>query len=172
MSCRDAGTHLIIGCDANSHRTSWRSTNTNNRGESLFNYITANGLDIMNTGNRPTFVTSNRQEVIDITVAALYIGNLTTDWHVTEEVSCSDHRYTRFTAMGIDHSVETFGNPRRTDWESFRTDLSGSLRVRSDKVRDCTDLQIAAQQFQDADAFTYNENCPLILRRNNRNISW
>ncbi len=47
----------------------------------------------MNRGNRPTFVTSNSQEVIDITVATICIGNLMKDWHVTEEVSCSDHRY-------------------------------------------------------------------------------
>jgi len=57
MGCRAEGTHLIVGCDANSHHTSWGSTN-NNRGESLFNYITANELDIMNRGNKPTFVTS------------------------------------------------------------------------------------------------------------------
>jgi hypothetical protein len=43
--CRAEGTHLIISCDANSHHTSWGSTNTNNRGESIFNYIMANGLD-------------------------------------------------------------------------------------------------------------------------------
>jgi splicing factor 45 len=67
--CRTIGTHLIIGCDANSHHTSWGITNINNRGEYLFNYITANGLDIMNRGNRPTFVTSKRQEVIDIKIA-------------------------------------------------------------------------------------------------------
>ena len=85
--------HLNIGCDANLHHTSWGSTNTNNRGESLFNYITANGLDIMNRGNGPTIVTSNRQEVTDITTATLYIGNLINNRHVTEEVSCSDHRY-------------------------------------------------------------------------------
>ena len=115
MSCRAAGTHLIIGCDANSHHTSWGSTNTNNRGESLFNYIMANGLDIINRGNKPTFVTSNRQEVIDITIATLYIGNLMKDWHVTEEVSCSGHSYIRFTVMGIDHTVVTFCNPRRTN---------------------------------------------------------
>ena len=41
MGCRAPGTHPIIGCDANSHHTSWGSTNTNNRGESLFNYIMA-----------------------------------------------------------------------------------------------------------------------------------
>jgi hypothetical protein len=32
-----------------------------------------NGLDVMNKGNRPTFVTSNRQEVIDITISTFYL---------------------------------------------------------------------------------------------------
>jgi hypothetical protein len=36
---REEGSHLIIGYDANSHHSAWGSTNTNNRGESLFNYI-------------------------------------------------------------------------------------------------------------------------------------
>jgi len=132
----------------------------------------AHGLDIINIGNRPTFVPANRQEVIDITIATLYIGNLIKDWNVTEEVSCSDHRYIRFTVMGIDHSVVTFRNPRRTDWESFRTNLQVCLQVMPDKIRDCTDLEIAAQQFQDAIAFTYNENCHLTTRKYNRNTSW
>ena len=100
MGCKNAGTHLTIGCDANSHHTSWGSTNTNKRGESLFNYIMANGLDIMNSSKRPNFVTSNRQEVINITIAILYTGNLIKDWHVTEEASCSDHRYVHFTING------------------------------------------------------------------------
>jgi len=100
--CRADGTHLIVGCDANLHHASWGSTNINNRGESLFNYIMANGLDIMNRGNKPTFVTSNRQEVIDITIATVYVGNCIKDWNVTEEVSCSDHRYICFTVTGID----------------------------------------------------------------------
>jgi len=39
----------------------------------------------MNRGNRPTFVTSNRQEVIYITIATLHAGNFIKDWHVTEE---------------------------------------------------------------------------------------
>ena len=60
---------------------------------SPFNYIMANGMDMINRGNRPTFVMSNRQEVIDITIATFHAGKLIKDWHVTEEVSCSDHRY-------------------------------------------------------------------------------
>jgi hypothetical protein len=141
---RAEGTHLIIGCDVNSHHTSWGNTNINNRGESLFNYIIANGLDIMNKGNGPTFVTCNRQEVIDITIATFYTGNFIKNWHVSEEVSCSDHRYIRFTVTGINRSVEVYLNPRRTDWESFRTDLSGCLCKMTDKINDFVDPETAA----------------------------
>ena len=42
VGCRAEGTHLIIGCDANSYHISWESTNISNRGEPLFNYIMAN----------------------------------------------------------------------------------------------------------------------------------
>jgi splicing factor 45 len=38
MECRVGKTHLIIGCDANAHHTSWGSFDNYNRGESLFNY--------------------------------------------------------------------------------------------------------------------------------------
>ena len=132
----------------------------------------ANRLDIMNRGNRPTFLTSNRQEVIDITIGTLYAGNLTKDWHVIEEVSCSDHRYIQFTVMGIDHSVERYRNPRRTDWESFRTDLLSCLCGMTDKINKFTDLEIAANQLQEAIAFAYNENCPLTVMGYTRNTSW
>jgi hypothetical protein len=79
----------------------------------------ANGLDIMNIGNRPTVVTSNRQEVIDITIATLYAGNFNKNWHASEDVSCSDHRYIRFIFTAIDRSIEVYRNPRKTGWKSF-----------------------------------------------------
>jgi hypothetical protein len=102
----------------------------------------------MNTSNRPNFVTSNRQEVIDIMIATFYPGNFIKDWHVTEEVSCSDHRYFQFTVMGIDCLVEIYSNPRRTDWESFRTDLSGCLRDVKDRIIYFIKLETAARQFR------------------------
>jgi len=74
--CRANGTRLIVGCDANWHHTSWRSTNINNRGEFLFNFIMANGLDIMIRGNKPTFLTFNRKEVIDIRLPQFRLANV------------------------------------------------------------------------------------------------
>jgi hypothetical protein len=40
------------------------------------------------------------------------------------------------------------------------------------KINNFTDLEIAANQLQDAIALAYNENCPLTVRENNRNTSW
>jgi hypothetical protein len=85
MRGRAEGSHLITGCDANGHHTSWGNMNINNRGECLYIYIMAIGFDLMNRSSRPTFVTSNRQEVIDITIATFYAGNFIKDRHVTEE---------------------------------------------------------------------------------------
>jgi hypothetical protein len=42
----------------------------------------------------------------------------------------------------------------------------------ADKINNFIDLKIAADQFQDAISVAYNENCPLIVRRNSRNTSW
>jgi hypothetical protein len=110
----------------------------------------ANGLDIMNKSNRPIFVTCNKQEVMDINIVTFYAGNFIKNWHVSEEVSCSDHRYIRFTVTGTNRSIEVYRNPRRTDWESFGTDLSGCLCKMMDKVNDFVDLETAAEEFQEA----------------------
>jgi tRNA G10 N-methylase Trm11 len=40
------------------------------------------------------------------------------------------------------------------------------------KITNFMDLETAARQFQYAIIYTYNENFPLTMRRNNRNISW
>jgi hypothetical protein len=70
------GSQLILGCDANAHHTVWGSTNTNQGGESLLGFITANNLTIANQGNKPTFITAVRKEVFDVTTTTQYIGTL------------------------------------------------------------------------------------------------
>jgi hypothetical protein len=41
-------------------------------------------------------VVSNRKEVIDLTLGTNEIANLVGNWHVSDEVSLSDHRYICF----------------------------------------------------------------------------
>lgn len=48
--CIKQGMPYIIGCDANSHHSSWGSTNINNRGESLYNYFLDVDSIVLNEG--------------------------------------------------------------------------------------------------------------------------
>jgi hypothetical protein len=68
--------------------------------------------------------------------------------------------------------VEVFRNPRRADWGSFRTDLSGSPGSITKKITDFVGLETAVSRFQDAIISVYNDNCPLTARGNSRNVPW
>jgi len=64
------GQYFVIGCDAIAHRQQWGSTDKNEMGESLFNYLLSTRLLICNRGNIPTFIIKNRQEVLDLTLVS------------------------------------------------------------------------------------------------------
>jgi hypothetical protein len=93
--CRN-NLQLIAGCDANAHHIAWGSTSINPRGRSLLEYLVSANLNILNKGNKPTFVVSNRQKIIDLTLGTDKVGDLVSDWHVSDETSLSDHRYILF----------------------------------------------------------------------------
>jgi hypothetical protein len=65
--CSTSRKQLIIGCDANSHHILLGSMDINPRGESLVEFLVSSNLNILNWGNEPAFVISNRREVIDLT---------------------------------------------------------------------------------------------------------
>jgi hypothetical protein len=94
--CHSRKKQLITGCDANAQHTLWGSTGVNPRRESLMQYLVSSNLYILNCGNEPTFVVSNRKEVIDLTLGTNEIANLVSNCHVSDEVSLSDHRYISF----------------------------------------------------------------------------
>ena len=57
----------VIGTDANAHHTVWGSSNVNTRGMNLLKYCATANLLICNVGNKPTFRTRKREEVLDLT---------------------------------------------------------------------------------------------------------
>ena len=54
----------VIGTDANAHHTVWGSSNVNARGMDLLMYCASANLRICNVGNKPTFRTRKREEVL------------------------------------------------------------------------------------------------------------
>ncbi|XP_023024598.1 uncharacterized protein [Leptinotarsa decemlineata] len=121
-ACQAEGLQLIIGCDANAHHLTWGSTNTNERGEHLLQFIMANNLDILNISNKPTFVNARCSEVIDVTIGTTFVSNYVRKWNVSDEESCSDHRHINFEIGGIQTSILTYQNPRKTNWGAYTVD--------------------------------------------------
>jgi hypothetical protein len=78
---------VIVGCDANAYHIVWGSMDINARRECLMEYLVSTNLSILNKGNEPTFEISNKEEVIDLTLGTDKIGDLVTNWHVSDEIS-------------------------------------------------------------------------------------
>ena len=68
--CETKNFSLIVGSDCNSHHEIWGSSDTNNRGENLLDFIFNSNLHILNKGNTHTSADARRQEVLDITLAS------------------------------------------------------------------------------------------------------
>ena len=58
----------VIGTDANAHHTVWGSTNVNLTGMELLTYSVSTNLYFCNVGNKPTFRTKIREEMLDLTL--------------------------------------------------------------------------------------------------------
>jgi hypothetical protein len=158
--CYNKKKQLIIGCDANAHHTLWGSTGVNPREESLIEYLVSSNLYILNRVNEPTFVVSNRKEVIDLTPGTNEIANLVSNWHVSDETSLSDHRYICFELGNISINQVTYRNPRRTNWESYKDDLKGKLETLPRKIRTIKNIDGSFYQLQRAIISSYYRSCP------------
>lgn len=126
---------IIIGCDANSHHENWGSTNINSRGQALLEYLANTELEILNTGGEHTFVTSRRQETMDITLCSRSLLGGIRNWKVSSEASMSDHRYIDFLLEADPAEISLNRNPRKANWQLFRSIvMEGRLRWKISKV--------------------------------------
>ena len=82
--CEQNNLPLIIGCDTNSHHIAWGNTSNNSRGHVLAEFVASTNLEMIYVGGKLTFVSGNRQSVIDVTLATPPIVHDIEDWSVTE----------------------------------------------------------------------------------------
>ena len=94
--CKQKSKCLIMGCDANAHNLLWGSTNTNNRGELLAEFVLCENLEVLNRGSEHTFANRLRKETIDVTIASIRHADRITGWKVSSEMTRSDHRAITF----------------------------------------------------------------------------
>ena len=113
------GVGFVIGSDANVYNTVWRSSDTNTRGDVLWEFIVSTRLVVCKRGHETTFVVANRREVLDITLASIGMAETFTDWRVDVVPSLSDQRTIIFTLMEVTVVLEVRRNIKRTDWGIF-----------------------------------------------------
>ncbi|XP_055859336.1 uncharacterized protein LOC129921503 [Episyrphus balteatus] len=143
---------LIIGCDANAYHTVWGSTDMNDR--------------VSNTGNEPTFVTRNRQEVLDNTLVSDSIHQRILNWKVSEEHSFSDHRYIQFSLNDLTTKQLAFRNYRETNWQKYRETLKSLLKPEFLSYPSNTiDLDNKVNDLTSALNLSMNNSCPLIQQK-------
>lgn len=166
---------LIVGGDVNAHHTVWGSSDTNHRGEKLLEFIASTDLEILNKGISPTFVTRNRSEVLDITVASQNIINIIKNWHVSNEDTLSDHREINFTIDIETVNINKFRNPRNTDWEVFKRVLSRNITKDQRNLVDLTDSEKfdkAVEGFNKAMNTAFIKACPESKGNHSGNSWW
>jgi hypothetical protein len=167
--CEREKIQLLVGCDSNANHTAWGSTNCNGRGEALFEFLNSSTLEIFNRGSQPTFCTSVRREVIDITLGSYGLMDSIVDW----EVSLSDHRHILFTLRGS-APVLLVRNPRGTNWGSFRGILARGLEEGPEmSMKEEAGLGLAIQWMQEALITAFEDNCPLRpIRKCRKSLRW
>lgn len=116
---KSRGVNLVAGCDANGHHELWGSSDTNSRGESIFEFLLSINLTLCNKGNEPTFRNRVREEVIDLTLATDSNSFRVDNWRVSDTCSFSDHSRIRFSINSEKEISRPFRNPRKTDWSRF-----------------------------------------------------
>ncbi|KAJ8910203.1 hypothetical protein NQ315_014374 [Exocentrus adspersus] len=164
--CKSNNLPLIVGCDANAHHTCWGSK------DDLLEFLISSGLDILNRGTKPTFVTRNRQEVIDITISNSWSSHLVTNWRVSSEVSMSDHRHILFNLETGTVPVEReYRNPKLTVWSTYKDILSRNV---GPPVRPHTIPQIesSVKNLTKAVVHAYEQSCPVRKVRSRHSVPW
>lgn len=171
--CESNGLPILIGCDANAHHTLWGSTDCNERGLELLDYLGCTNLQVLNKGNQPTFITKTRSEVLDITLISAQLVHTCVDWWVDREESSSDHRYIRARFnVGPPHPV-FLRNRRATNVTIFEEALSKNLQGVSICNQTVDALDKSVNSLTDAILGAHEIACPLRLVKTHRKaVPW
>jgi hypothetical protein len=170
--CQIRKKQLIIGCDVNSHHILWGNTEVNPRGECLMEYLVNSNLNILNQSKKPASVVRNRQEVIHLTPGINRIGDLVSNWHVSDDPFLSAHRYIYFQTHNIKVEKSTYRNPQRTNWESYKDELKVNLGTISRNICTIKDVDWSVDRLQRAIVSSFQRNCPARTTRAPRMPPW
>ena len=163
---------IILGMDANAHNVIWGSSDTNSRGRTLDDFLTFSNISTVNNSSIPTFQTSSRQEVLDVTAISSRHIHIMKDWKVTQFVSQSDHNLISFNLAMSHKIISSYRILKKTDWVRFYSyleDRSNQL----DDILQLNDMDTRASQLNTLLTDAFKDACPVIfVKRNTANPWW
>lgn len=111
--------YVLIAGDMNAHHTNWGIQRNDKKGDALMDMVQVLGLVVCNKSNKPTFQTRIYNSIPDITIASPELVIKLSDWHVSDNISLSDHNY----IMNRYNHI-TFGNGnKQTEPERIKINL-------------------------------------------------
>ena len=136
-------------------------------------FLNSSNLKIINWGNKSTFCSGSRQEVIDITLGSYGLLESIAGWEVPLEPSLSDHSHILFTLQSF-MLVRLIRSPRGTNRGSFQEYLREKLeRVLVMNMKDEARLGLAVHWVQQALITAYEDNCLLRpARKGRKSLRW
>ncbi|CAH2095675.1 unnamed protein product [Euphydryas editha] len=154
---------LRVATDCNGHYPLWGIQFSNERGRQLVEYLFTTNLNILNVGSEPTFVTRRCKTIVDITLATEGVSNIISNWHVSREASCSDHRWIRFNIEVNTHNPSPRRKSRKTDPALFKTMMESRVKevVFPERLVRIDNIEKQVTCVHDAIVTCYHAACPL-----------
>lgn len=106
---------IVLGGDFNAKSYLW-GHKQDARGGILAEWMVQHRLDIINMGDKPTFVRRNQESVLDLTMCSGKINNRLTQWTVLEEETLSFHKMIYF-ELAITRSSNRVPNEKARGWK-------------------------------------------------------
>ena len=134
---------LVVG-DFKAHIILWGSRDTRLRGREIEDFMTSNGLPILNN-RAPTHITHSVESAIDLSICS---PQLTTDfyWSVSSTPGDSDHCYILITYEDPTNDADaTNWNVKQARWDAYRTSPAWD-NLPDCRVTSCDDLLIDLYQ--------------------------
>nr|XP_024219721.1 uncharacterized protein LOC112211742 [Halyomorpha halys] len=94
------------------------------------------------------------------------------NWHVSDEESCSDHRYIRYDLRTCDMTQSVYRNPKLTNWDTYCTQLEEEVKSCPGTIRNTWQLECLNTSLTDAIIRSYTDNNRICRIQTNRNTTW
>jgi hypothetical protein len=86
-------TYHLIGADCNAKSKLWKSKASNRRGNLIIEFFSQNRLFFLNNSNKPTYMSSLGESIIDLPFSNENLLRYFTDWRVEDDETNSDQCY-------------------------------------------------------------------------------